>query len=275
VLLGQKVAQPPAGVEQPRADGRLGDRGDLARPRRAQLLDLAQHERLALRDRQAVERRFETDPEQDAYRAAKQSRLLEQQRQNTLTDEAKGYLDKTQQAVTPQATEANREAAEQSFMKLYDTRGTTQPEGQYLSGQDNATDMIKEEIAKRAATAARDARSRVQALAKVGSFDSAMAQNGLAMQDNSSLLNTLGGIRRGSLAVNKQEQNIQPNQVLPSDSILPQLLTAGGSMVSGMSGTPGGFGGFTYNPTTGESTQNWGIFNNMFGKGGLFNTGKI
>lgn len=203
--------------------------------------------------------------EQDAYRASKAARLAEQGRQDMFGKEAQGYLDKTQAAIAPEATEDNRTAAEQHFMDLFDERGSTQPEGQYLSGQDQTTDVVKSEIAKRAATAAQDARSRVQALAKIGSFDDAMGQNGLALQGNSSLLNTLGGIRRGSMAVGNQEANIRPNQVFPGDNLLGPLMSAAGSAVSGLNGIPGGFGGFTMNPATGNTVQNWGIFGDMFG----------
>lgn len=198
--------------------------------------------------------------EQDAYRASKAAREAEQLRQDAFGKEAQNYLGQTQAAIAPEATEANRAEAEQNFMNLFDERGSTQPEGQYLSGQDQATELVKSEIAKRAATAAGDARARVQALAKIGSFDDAMGQNGLALQGNSALLNTLGGMRRGSLGVARQEGNIAPSQVFPGDNLLGPLMSAAGGAVSGMSGNAGGFGGFQVNPLTGRSMVNWNPF---------------
>src|SRR5262252_671903 len=50
-------------MKQACPDRRLGHPGDLARARRAHLLDLAKDERLALRDRQAIERGFQAQPE--------------------------------------------------------------------------------------------------------------------------------------------------------------------------------------------------------------------
>ena len=90
--------------------------------------------------------------EQDAYRVSKQAREAEQGRQKVFSDEAQRYLADTQRQVTPEATAANQDEAVQRFMKVYDERGSSQPEGQYLSGQENATELIKSEIAKRAAT---------------------------------------------------------------------------------------------------------------------------
>lgn len=205
--------------------------------------------------------------EQDAYKASKAAREAEQLRQAGFEKEANDYLSATQQAISPEAVADNQATADQSFMDLFDERGSTQPEGQYLSGQDMATDEVKTEIARRASTAAADARARVQALSRVSSFDSAMGQNGLALQNNSALLNTLGGMRRGSLGVANQEGNVAPGQVLPGNNLLGPIMSAAGGAVSGMNGIPGGFGGFTVNPATGASTQNWGLFGNMFGGG--------
>lgn len=214
--------------------------------------------------------------EQDAYRASKAAREAELLRQGNFDKEAQNYLQQTQAALTPEATDANRVEAEQSFMDLYDERGSTQPEGQYLSGQEGATELIKEEIAKRAATAASDARARVQALAKIGSFDQAMQDNGLALQNNSALLNTLGGIRRGSLAVSNQEQNIRPAQVLPGNNLLGPLMSAAGGMVSGMNGIPGGLGGFTVPGAASAGSQAaWSMLPGMGDIGKLFNFGKV
>lgn len=199
--------------------------------------------------------------EQDAYKRSRQARLDEQGRQDAFGREAQDFLNTTQAAITPEQTEANADTAAQDFMSLYDERGSSQPEGQYLSpGGADTTDLIRTETAKRAATAAADARSRVSALAKIGSFDTAMQQNGLALQNNSALLNTLGGMRRGSLGVSNQEQNIGPTQVMPGDNLLGPLMSAAGSFVSAGSGIPGGFGGFTVPAATGVPAFNWGPF---------------
>src|SRR5262245_28066271 len=50
-------------MKQPGANRRLWHRGDRARARRPELLDLAEHERLPLRERQAIERRFHAQAE--------------------------------------------------------------------------------------------------------------------------------------------------------------------------------------------------------------------
>ena len=62
LLAGEQLAQPAPRMKQPRPYRRFRHERDLARPRRAQLLDLAQHEGLALRNRQPVEGRFQRRP---------------------------------------------------------------------------------------------------------------------------------------------------------------------------------------------------------------------
>ena len=206
--------------------------------------------------------------EHDAYMASRAARLAEIQRQAGYQTQADTLMQNTDAAVGANANAANRVAAEKEFNDLYASRGSTQPEGQLLSGQGDTTDLIKGEIAKRAATAAADARSRVKALAKVGSFDDAMQRGGLALQQNSSDLNTLGGMRRGSLAVAGQEASIPAAQVIAGNNLLSPILGAAGGFLQGTSGTPGGFGGFSVNPNTGQVQQNLGILNGLYGAGG-------
>ena len=205
------------------------------------------------------------DSEKAAYQRSKQAREAELQRQDSYRQQGGEVFQATRAAVAPDANILARTNAEQKFMDLYDSRGTTQPEGQYLSGQGGTTELIKSEIAKRASTAAADARARVQALAKVGSFDSAMQKSGLALQEGAGSINTLGGLRRGSLNVANQEGNIAPAQVAPGNNLLSPLMQMAGGAVSGMSGTPGGFGGFTMG-AGGVPQQNWGLFNGLLGR---------
>jgi hypothetical protein len=201
--------------------------------------------------------------ERDATLRSRASRERELARQAEFQKTASDYQSATMEGTGADSNAVARANAEQRFLDLYDQRGTTQPEGQYLSGQESSNDVIKDEIARRASTSAADARARVVALAKVGSFEEAMQKSGLLLQSNADKLNTIGGMRRGSLDVAGQEGMIAPAQTIRGNNLLGPLMQAAGGITSSFGGTPGGFGSTTTD-WGGNQHTNWDI-GSLFG----------
>jgi hypothetical protein len=103
-------------------------------------------------------------------------------------------------------------------------------DGQLLSGQEFADGDVLQTIAAQSNKAAGDARKRVQALAALTAFDATGQNRAFTLADNADKLGTLGGMRRGSLGVSNQEQNIAPAQVGYSGSdALGNVLTGVGN----------------------------------------------
>lgn len=172
----------------------------------------------------------------DAYDISKKARESEIARQQQFENEAASYWDQTADSLGAEDHDEKRAEAEQDFVKAFEERPTSQPEGQLLSGQDSANETIKTEIASRANTAAADARRRVEALAKLSAYGTAGNDRAALLGTTSDKLATLNGIRRGSLGVSGQEQNISPAQVSQGGSGVADILSGVGGIVSGFGG---------------------------------------
>lgn len=187
----------------------------------------------------SAQRKFvnaQNDANNKAYAISKKAREDELARQAGYEKEAASYWDRATTELAPATADADRAAATSEFMKNFDEMPTTQPEGQFLSGQEFANDTIKTEIASRANTAAADARRRVQALAKLTSYGATDLKRSTSLGGSADLLQTLNGIRRGSLGASAGEQNIAPAQVTQGKSTFADILSGAGGIVSSMGG---------------------------------------
>jgi len=174
--------------------------------------------------------------EKAAYLRSKKAREDELARQQTFEADANSGWANANAALNKTNYDTSREDAINEFMQTVDSRpSTVVPEGFLLSGQDNATSEVTGEIAARAAKAAQEARARIEALAKLTSYDSAALDRNLALGKNADLLTTINNMRRGSLGVSNAEQNIAAAQVIPGDNYLADILTGAGGSLSGAS----------------------------------------
>lgn len=171
-----------------------------------------------------------------AYRRSKAAREAEIARQQGWESEAnQNWLDATDRLGADKEAEA-RDAAVQDFLATVDAQpSNVVPEGFTLSGQDDASEVVKTEIAARAAKAAQEARARVEALAKLSSYDSAALDRKLTLSGNADALSTINGLRRGSLGVSQAEQTIPAAQVMPGDGMFADILAGVGGSLSGAS----------------------------------------
>ena len=172
--------------------------------------------------------------EQAAYLRSKQAREQEQVRQKTFETEAANNWGAATDALSKTNYDAAREANIADFMSTIDANPVMAPDqtGFTLSGQDNATTEVSQEIARRTAQAAQEARARVTALAKLTSYDGAALDRNLALGKNADALSTINNMRRGSLSVSNAEQNIAPAQVIPGDNMLADILSGAGGVMS-------------------------------------------
>jgi hypothetical protein len=207
--------------------------------------------------------------ELDAYNAHIAAQNAELARQQAFQNTANADMARVTGQVSANTNATNRATAVDDFNKTYDALAKTSDVTPGLATGGMASDAVKTEVARRAATGAADARTRVKALAKFGSFDSAMSQAGQDLTANADALNLLGNARRGSLGVATQEMSSPAAQVAPGNNLLGPILSGAGSLLSGMGGQAGGFGGYTVDSATGQPTFNWlGI--DTFLKGGGF-----
>lgn len=174
--------------------------------------------------------------ERAAYRRSKAAREAEVQRQSVFETEANENWQNATDQLSADNDAATREQAVQDFLATVDSQPSgSVPEGFLLSGQDNASDVVQTEIAARAAKAAQEARGRVEALAKLGSYDTSALDRKLTLSSNADALSTINNLRRGSLGVSQAEQTIAPRQVIPGDNMLADILAGSGSALSGAS----------------------------------------
>lgn len=178
-----------------------------------------------------------------AYENSKKAREAEMARQDAFEKQAADQWGATVDALSADSQATAQDAAVEDFKGNMDDLPSTLQEGQLLSGQEYANDTIKTEIATRANAAAADARRRIEALAKLSSANTVAAQRNTSLGDNANFLTTLNGLRRGSLTVSGQEQNIAPAQVTMGSTALADIMSGAGGIVSS-------YGGGTRSPSS-------------------------
>lgn len=174
----------------------------------------------------------------EAYEISKRAREAELARQAQYEADALAAWDKTAEALGADKHDEARAEAEQAFMQTFDQQPSAIPEGHLLSGQQYASDEIKNEIARRANKEAAESRKRIQALAALTAYGNADQTRGTTLNENADFLSTLNGLRRGSLGVSQQEQNISPAMVSPGSTIFGDVLSGVGGIVSSYGGGP-------------------------------------
>ncbi len=171
----------------------------------------------------------------EAYRLSKQAREAEIVRQQAFEQQARESWEETSGTMGADAAAAEQDTAKTEFLEDFDKRPGVL-DGELLSGQENGNEIIKTEIANRTNKAAADARRRVQALAALTAYGSTDQTRSTGIANGANSLMVLNGLRRGSLGVSQQEQNISPAQVGSGSSFLPDILSGAGGIVSSYGG---------------------------------------
>lgn len=167
-----------------------------------------------------------------AYEISKAARLAEQDRQAKHEQAATAAWQGNMDALTKQSANKNLDDTSQGFMAKFDQTAAQQAqEGTYLSGQRFANGEITKAIADTSATTAAEARKRAQALAQLSAYGTLGTTEAIGSSNTNNELSTITGLRRGSLTVSQQEQNIQPAKVTPGFGIGDILGGLGGMML--------------------------------------------
>lgn len=183
----------------------------------------------AYNEQQYVDQQNQVNKE--AFQMSRDARLAEKSRQADFQAEADEGWENTLDQLTVDQDTQDRAAEEMDFMSDYDALPSLDGgDGAWLTGQDQASDLVRSTVAAQTNKAAAEARARVQALAKLTGYDGADGNRMDALTSNQDFLSTLNGLRRGSMAVANQEQNIAPAQVNQGPSYIGDIMTGAGNM---------------------------------------------
>lgn len=180
--------------------------------------------------------------ELEAYQASRDARLAERERQQEFEQDGSDFWTRTAEALSADQMALDEATAQATMMNTIEEMPDGTPEGFLLSGQDNASDEIKGEIARRTSEAAGEARKRVAALAKLSGQDAAGSTRALQLGEGADFLSMLNGLRRGSLGVSQFEQTIPAEYVAPPDMLFADILSGGGAALTGAARPGGMFG---------------------------------
>lgn len=169
-----------------------------------------------------------------AYEMSSQAREAERLRQKAMEDEGTAAFDRTAEGLTADQFAADKAAAAADFTSTLDAQPTVISAETRLPGQDGASVEVKNAIASRVNSEAAATRDRIKAFSDLNAYGSTGFDRGLSMGETGDFLSTLGGLRRGSLGVAQQEQEIRPASVTPGSNTFADILSGvGGIMAMG------------------------------------------
>jgi hypothetical protein len=171
---------------------------------------------------------------QKAFEISRKARQDELARQSAMEAQAANNWQDTTTALSRDDAEATQSELKDDFVQDVEAQPKAVSMGELLPGQQFASEAVKGEIGKAANAAAVDTRRRIEALAQLSAFGGADLSRGTTIGQNADFLTTLSGIRRGSLGVSQQEQNIAPAQVHQGSGMMADLLSGAGGLVSGL-----------------------------------------
>lgn len=176
-----------------------------------------------------------------AFEISQSAREAERLRQKAMEEEGTAAFTRTAEGLTREDYDEDRAAAAQNFVETLDAAPTVMSADTRLPGQEGASVEVKNAIASRVNNEAAATRDRIKAFSDLQGYGGAGFGRALSMGETGDFLSTLGGLRRGSLAVGQQEQEIKPASVTPGSTLLPDILSGVGSVLS--FGGPSLFGG--------------------------------
>jgi hypothetical protein len=180
---------------------------------------------------------------QRAFQMSQRAREAERTRQKSFEDEQVQIVDTSREDMSRESFDEDRTDNAAEFMdRLAERPAALQPTSA-LTGTADASDVIKEDRARTTAKAAADARERITALANLTGYADTGQGRAVDFVNASDRVSTIGGLRRGSLGVANQEQQIPAATVTPGSSTFADILSGVGGMLT--SGVIGGglFGG--------------------------------
>jgi hypothetical protein len=185
-----------------------------------------------------------------------QAREAERLRQAQFEREQTAVVDTTRENVSVENFNDTRQTRADSFMDMLDERPDALNEASRLAGQGDASGAVKESIARASSEEAAKTRERIKALAALTGYSGTQQDRSGAFGAAGADLSTIGGLRRGSLTVGNQEQQIPAASVRPGDSTFADMLSgAGGLFAASGGGMFPGMGGIARIPTAAPITS--------------------
>lgn len=164
-----------------------------------------------------------------AMERSRQARLDEQVRQQEFQRQQEGlHAQDVRQLSADQQTKDIDKSAQQQVAQV--AALPDEVTGQYLSGQENTDDTVKQSAAAGVNKAAATARQRISSMARLTAYGDVNAANGRQLGATGDNMELIGGMRRGSLGVSQQEQTIPAAQVSPPNTALGDILTGAGGL---------------------------------------------
>lgn len=114
----------------------------------------------------------------------------------------------------------------------------------------SAPAVVKGEIAKRMLASFTAATDKAKALGKLGGYSDNWMNNGVGVTDASRRIGTINNFSRGEAAILPGMQDLAQAGAVEQPSIWGPLLTAGGSIMSGMAGKGGAFASNPFGATS-------------------------
>lgn len=175
-----------------------------------------------------------------AYEMSKAAREAERERQKALEAEGNAAFEQTNADLTRENFDANAEAKATNFVSMLDAAPQSITTDTRLPGQEGASVAVKEGINARIAEEAAKTRDRIRAFSELTSYAGTGQDRAMGLSTTGDMLAILGGLRRGSLAVGQQEQEIPAASVTPGSGALGAILSGIGGVTSGMAGYKSG-----------------------------------
>lgn len=194
-----------------------------------------------------------------AYTMSQTAREDERRRQNRWESDAASKVDNLTTNSSREDYDARQAAASADLMKTFDQQPAALTAETRLPGQDGANVEVGGLLAKRINEAATNARERVKALADVSGYGTAGQGRALDRSQVGNDLGLIGTLRRGSMGVSRQEQDVRPAQVSRGSSTFADILSGLGGVMT--------YGGSSLGSTLGGDNPFGNLF---FGQGDLF-----
>jgi len=172
-----------------------------------------------------------------AYEMSQRAREAERVRQKSMEGEMLQAYDETAADLTREKFDESKDVSAQTFLDKLASSAPTLTDTTRLPGQEGASVEVQNSINSRINKGAGEARDRVKALAALSSYGRAGEGRAQSVTNTGNTLSTLGGLRRGSLGVAQQEQNIQAADVTPGSSVFADILSGVGGAMAGMGGS--------------------------------------
>jgi hypothetical protein len=163
---------------------------------------------------------------------SQKAREAERVRQRQFEQEGIEAFDKTQGDLTRETYDADRTAASDEFISDLDARPTPVTAETRLPGQEGASVAVTENINTKINSEAAKTRERIKAFSELAAYSGAGQNRATSLMGAGDTLSTIGGLRRGSLAVGNQEQNVQPGTVRQGNTAFADILSGIGGVMS-------------------------------------------